>query len=267
MSPAAKVRASYGLTVLFVAGVLLWMGELVLHFEGEAVWGSAEWLPLLAVSLLLGFSGVRIAAAVFCQWRLTRKGWRFLLAYEDREASMALYSRYREWNTGITVVRDKAFVALSLGLWRPRIVVSTGVLEQFSPDEVQAILLHEWHHCRKRDNLWLFLLSLLADAFRYLPVIKPVLVYVKTWQELFADRFAIRRMGSPFHVGAVLLKLAGKGSSFASGAALHFAGTALEYRMLQVIEPEQEVKVPLRLRRPFLVTCCFLLLLLIGGSS
>lgn len=268
ISPVARVRISYGLTVLLVVGVAGWMGGFSLRNTGLDLWGGGmECFPgLLSGMLLISCSSILLRG--LRQWHLTRKGLLLFRTHLHSDWTRQLQEEYRLWNTEILVVQDKAFVGLSIGLWRPRIVLSTGALEQFSDEEVRGILLHEWHHCRKRDNLKLFILSLLAESFFYLPVIKPVLAYVHTWQELFADSFAIRQMGTSLHVGTVLLKLAGKNNRpVPYGAALQFMGTALDYRMLQVISPEEEVRVPLQLQRPFLVTCCFLLLLLVGGSS
>jgi Zn-dependent protease with chaperone function len=265
MSPRGKVGVSYGLTVLLVAAVTGWMGGVVV-LEAGGVW-RAPGLPVLLPGFLLAYSCCRMLLRILKQWHLTVKGLRLLRSNLHRELSKQLQEEYRVWNTEILVVQDKAFVGLNIGLWRPRIVVSTATLAQCSAEEVKGILLHELHHCRKRDNLRLFILTLMAESFFYLPVIKPVLAYVHTWLELFADRFAIRQMGTSLHVGTVLLKLAGGKRASIYGTALQFAGTALDYRMLQVISPEEEVQVPLKLQRPVLVTCCFLLLLMVGGSS
>lgn len=265
MSPLAKVRVSYGLTVLLVAAVTGWMSGTVALENGGGAWGAG-----CASGLMLGlliYSCGRMLLRILKQWRLTVKGLRLFHSCLHRGWTERLQEEYRAWHTEILVVRDKGVVGLTIGLFRPRIILSTGTLAQCSAEEVKGILLHELHHCRKRDNLKLFLLTLLAESFFYLPVIKPVLAYVHTWQELFADSFAIRQMGTSLHVGAVLLKLAGGAGTPEYGAALQFAGTALDYRMLQVISPEEEVQVPLKLQRPFLVTCCFLLLLMVGGSS
>jgi Zn-dependent protease with chaperone function len=265
MSPRGKVNVSYGLTVVLVIAVAGWMGGAVL-LETRDTWETSGLLGLLT-GFLLAYSFCRMLLRILKQWLLTVKGLRLFRANLHPELSKQLQEEYRLWNTEILVVHDKAFVGLNIGLWRPRIVISTAALAQCSAEEVKGILLHELYHCRKRDNLRLFILTLMAESFFYLPVIKPVLTYVHTWLELFADRFAIRQMGTSLHVGTVLLKLAGGERASMYGTALQFAGTALDYRMLQVISPEEEVQVPLKLQRPVLVTCCFLLLLMVGGSS
>jgi Zn-dependent protease with chaperone function len=259
------MSVSYGLTVLLVVTVAGWMAGVVL-VTGRGLWDTPG-LPGLLLGFLLVYSCLRMLLRILKQWHLTVKSLRLFRSCLHPGWTKRLQEEYKSWNTEILVVQDKAFVGLNIGLWRPRIVLSTGALAQCSAEEVKGILLHERHHCLKRDNLKLFILTLLGESFFYLPVIKPVLAYVHTWQELFADRFAIRQMGTSLHVGTVLLKLAGGAGAPVHGTALQFAGTALDYRMLQVISPEEEVQVPLKLQRPFLITCCFLLLIMVGGSS
>jgi len=50
-------------------------------------------------------------------------------------------------------------------------------------------------------------------------------------------------------------------------AAVHFAASAMQYRMMQVLEPDQTVKVKIALLRPLLVSLSLLLLLLLGGDT
>ena len=108
---------------------------------------------------------------------------------------------------------------------------------------------------------------MLADAFGYLPIVKPILRYYQTWQELFADRFAIRQMGTELYLGSVLLKLAKLGKLRRYEATVHFADTTLQYRVMQVLEPDRGVNVPLALLKPFLRSCSILLLFMLGGDS
>ncbi|WP_058300689.1 M56 family metallopeptidase [Gorillibacterium timonense] len=266
MRPAAKVKASYGLMLFIVAAVIFRMAEVVIHHQGEI--HSHIWrIPILLFDLLLGYTLIRILWSAARQGYGMRSGLRLFRAHEDALLSKQFQEKYRNWNTEIIVVREDAFVGLTIGLRRPRIVLSTGVLERFTEEEVEAILLHERHHCQSRDNLKLFLSTLLADAFGYLPIIKPVLAYAKTWRELFADRYAIEQMGTSLHLGSVLWKMIQLGVIRQRRAVLHFMETAIDYRMMQIIEPDEVVKVPLRLYRPLLVTCCFLLLMMLGGSS
>jgi len=264
--PIAKLRWIYGLLIVFVVAVAVQMGTLAFHqiTAGEPPYPSAI---AILVDLVIVYTLGRLA------WRCVKqiywsRVWheRFRGSRHERLTKRLNY-KYRSWGTEIIVVRDSAFIALTLGMLRPRIVVSTALFEMFGDKEIEAILLHEWHHCRNGDGLKQFLSALVEDAFGYWPIIKPIVRHYRTWKELFADRFAIRQMGTELYLGNVLLKLAKLGNVRHREGAVHFADGTMQYRIMQVLEPGQAVKVPLSLLRPLLVSCSLLLLLMLGGDS
>ncbi|MFB9325747.1 M56 family metallopeptidase [Paenibacillus aurantiacus] len=266
MRPETKLRGIYGLMILFVTAIIVQMGLFIVHQFRHGV-AHAVQINYILIDLVIGYTLSRIIWRCVRQWRLSRQWLAQFGAMRHDKLTKRLNYKYREWGTEVLVVRSEAFVALTIGMLRPRIVVSTAVLERFDDKEVQAILLHERHHCRSRDNLKLFFSTLLMDGFRYLPIVKPILTYYRTWQELFADRFVIRRMGTERYLGQVLLALSKLGHTRRIETAVHFETTALHYRMLQVLEPDQSVRVPIALLRPLLASCSILMLLMLGGDS
>ncbi|TYP70601.1 M56 family metallopeptidase [Paenibacillus methanolicus] len=266
MRSETKLRGIYGLMILFVTAIVAQMGFFLAHqFRHGAVHGVQ--FHYVLIDLVIAYTIGRIIWRFVRQWHLSRK-WlaRFGAMKHDKHTKRLRY-KYRVWGTELIVVQSEAFVALTIGLLRPRIVVSTAVLGMFDDKEIQAILLHERHHCRNRDNMKLFVSTLLMDGFRYLPIVKPILTYYKTWQELFADRAVIRGMGTTLHLGQVLIKLAKHGRTMHVEPAVHFEASAMHYRMLQVLEPDRPVKVPIALLRPLLASCSIVMLLMLGGDS
>ncbi|MNI19168.1 Regulatory protein BlaR1 [compost metagenome] len=217
--------------------------------------------------LVIGYTLIKGIWRIIAQMYLSRKWLKLFRAVKHNKLTKHLNYKYRSLNTEIIVVRDEAFVALAIGMRRPKIVISTAVLDIFSDDEVKAIVLHEWHHCLNRDNSKIFLTTLLTEAFGYWPIMKPIFRYYQTWTELLADRFAIRQMGTELHLASVLLKLSKLGKMQQHAAAVHFATTAMHYRILQVLEPDKTVKVKVAWLRPLLTSCSLLLLVLLGGDS
>lgn len=264
--PIAKLRWIYALLLVFVAAVVAQMAAFAYH---QIASGEPPYLSAIAVlvDLVIVYTIVRAA------WRCAKQIYWSRVWHKRFRSSMhgrltkRLNYKYRSWGTEIIVVRDAAFIALTIGTLRPRIVVSTALFEMFGDKEIEAILLHEWHHCRNRDGLKLLASAVLEDAFGYWPIIKPIVGHYRTWKELFADRFAIRRMGTELYLGNVLLKLAKLGDIRQREGAVHFADGTMQYRIMQVLEPGRAVKVPLSLLRPLLVSCSLLLLLMLGGDS
>ena len=98
--------------------------------------------PLVAV---LGFLCVGVAAAGGRgAVRLAR--WRRDLAALPAVAVEPLADDVR-------VVRSERPLSVTLGLLRPQIWVSTGLVEVLAPQELEAVLAHERCHARRRDSL------------------------------------------------------------------------------------------------------------------
>lgn len=266
MNPTIRLRCAYALMIAFVAVVMVHMGMLITYqIRNGVVQGPV--LNYALIDIVIAYTLGQIIWRSTRQLVLSHKWLRHFRASRHDKLTKRLNYKYRDWGTEIIVVQDDAFVALTMGLLRPRIVVSTTVLEMFTDKEIKAILLHERYHCCNYDGLKMFFSALLADAFGYLPIVKPILRYYQTWQELFADRYAIRQMGTEQYLGSVLLQLAKLGKLQRYETAVHFANTTLEYRVMQVLEPDRGVNVPLALLKPFLRSCSILLLLMLGGDS
>lgn len=229
-------------------------------------------LTFIAGGLVLGYTFIRLFWRIGSQAYLSWKWIRHFRSIQDMKLSRRLAYKYQRFGSDIIVVKDASIVALVIGMRKPVIVISTGVLGMFSDDEVKAILFHEWHHCRNRDNVKMFLARLLTEAFGYLPIMRSIYRYYQTWTELLADRFAITRMGTELPLAGVLLKLSKLGSvrsqmASVHMAAVHFATATMQYRIAQALEPDKTVKVKVALLRPLLISCTLLLLLLLSGDS
>ncbi|RXZ78515.1 M56 family peptidase [Paenibacillaceae bacterium] len=265
MRPPIKLRWIYTLLVVFLALFSVQMGLFVARqMEGGGL-GVALWTSIV-FDLIIGYTLIRAIWRITAQAYLSRKSHQLFRSRKHDKLTKRLNYKYSNLGTDIIVVRDEAFVALAIGMRKPIIVISTQVLNMFSDDEVKAILLHECHHCRNRDTLKLFVMTLLTEAFGYWPIMKPIFRYYQTWTELLADRFAIRQMGTELYLASVLLKLS-KQIKTQHAAAVHFAASTMHYRMLQVLEPHQTVKVKIALLRPLLASLTLLLLLMMGGDT
>ncbi|ALS28877.1 BlaR1 peptidase M56 [Paenibacillus sp. 32O-W] len=286
MKPETKVKWVYAVMLLFGFLMLLQMGMYVAHqiwniplrwniiqycvtAIGEKSSGHV-WVKLV-FNLVIVYTVGKIAWRIGKQWVLTRKWLCRFREAQHQKLTKRLNKKYRHWNTEFIVIEDHAFLALALGVWKPKIIVSSALFDLFDEREVRAILLHEWYHCRNRDNLKFFLSTLMVDAFGYLPIVKSTAQYYQTWKELLADRFAVKQMGTEIDLGNVLLTLANHKKMVQYRAAgVYFANTAINYRIQQLLEPQKTVEVPLTLYRPLFLSSLTLFLmssLLFGGCS
>ncbi|HEY0829330.1 MAG TPA: M56 family metallopeptidase [Bacilli bacterium] len=168
------------------------------------------------------------------------------------------------------VVEDDAFVALTMGVLRPRIIISTGLLNMFQEKEAEAILLHEHYHYIHRDPLKSILFTIMVDGLGYIPIIKAIAGYYKIWKELLADRFVIRQMRSEFYLGSVLLCLTKWVNLNRPVEAVYFTESAINYRILQILEPEKPLHIPFLHMKSIMVSVSILFIMVsvvIGGCT
>lgn len=266
MNPLVRLRWTYALVVAFL---VLFCVQFTAYIVNAATDNGAQCMVIayLEGGLVLGYTLVRavwrISVQAYLSWRWHRR----FRASRHRRLTRSLSYQYRHLATKIMVVKDEAFVALTIGMRKPTIVVSDAVLDMFDEEEVKAIILHEWHHCRNRDNAKLFLAKLLAEAFGYFPMMRPIYRYYQTWTELLADRFAMRRMGTELPLASVLLKLSKLRDKRQYTAAVQFASATMHYRIAQVLEPDKTVRVKAAVLRPLLMSMSLLLLLMLSGDS
>ncbi|QGQ96617.1 M56 family peptidase [Paenibacillus psychroresistens] len=193
-----------------------------------------------------GIIGFTVARMIWqaCKQSYLQQKWNVIFNNKKHnELTKKLNKKYKSWNTNFLVVRDSSFFALTMGLFHPKIIVSTGLLEVIQGKELEAIFYHEKYHCEKHDPMKIFLITLVMNGMSYIPAIKGVVKYYKIWKELLADRFAITNMGSTLELGNALLKMISYGKQ-QQVVGVHFGGTAIDYRILQIIEPNSVIIVP-----------------------
>ncbi|MFH9225465.1 M56 family metallopeptidase [Streptomyces lydicus] len=87
----------------------------------------------------------------------------------------------------VTGVEDGQPLAVTYGLLRPRVLVSTGLLAEAA--ELDAVLVHEREHVRRRDPLKALLVRVLTGRLFFLPLLGEL-------GERFAAAVSWRRTGA-----------------------------------------------------------------------
>ena len=86
-------------------------------------------------------------------------------------------------------------MAFCAGWLRPRVYVSTAVLDRLSSAELRAVLAHEQHHGALRDPLRLAVSRVLCQALFFLPVLRPLHDRYADVAEISADAAALEASG------------------------------------------------------------------------
>ena len=130
------------------------------------------------LSVLLGILGattwlvsiVRATHSLVVSWRHNR-----LCRLAGQDTPMP-----GESSSLLVVESDAPLLAMS-GLLRPQLLISRGVLQSLSSEELSAALLHEHAHRTSRDNAKRLLLLLAPDIF---PLIRPLRALEHSWARL-----------------------------------------------------------------------------------
>ena len=171
-----------------------------------------DWLvrfDLAAVLFMIGSAGVGLLAVARVAWRAGRamRAVRRAAAYRvGLPVRVAKLAAGLGISDRIDVMPGEPF-ALTHGLRRPRILISSGLVDILTGDELAAVLAHERSHVRSRDPLRMLVVRLLAGYAVLLPIASRLADRVAVDRELAADRDALVHTGQAAVAGA-LLKLA-----------------------------------------------------------
>jgi len=112
-----------------------------------------------------------------------------------------------ENDCSVAIVSSPVAFAVTVGYFKPRILVSSRLLEVLDAFETESVIRHERVHVRRRDPLRV----LLADFFRaglpFIPVLGHLLEYFHIQKETEADAEVVREMGSPAALASALSKV------------------------------------------------------------
>ena len=95
-----------------------------------------------------------------------------------------------------------------MGLWRPHIVLSAGLIAALSSTEIGAVLGHEWGHVNRRDPLRLALLRFWSEVLWFLPIVRALAQESARIMEDAADDVAVALTNQPLDLAAALVKTA-----------------------------------------------------------
>lgn len=91
-------------------------------------------------------------------------------------------------------ITDVVRVPAAAGLWRPRILLPSGLLDRLSNDELRAVLLHELAHIRCRDIAINWVLALLHSMHWFNPVVWLAFARLRADREAARDAMVLRLM-------------------------------------------------------------------------
>lgn len=139
-------------------------------------------------------------------------------------------------------------LALTCGLWRPTVLLSTWMIERLDRHELEAVLAHEIGHVVRRDYPLVWLATLLRDAFWYLPTTWAAYHQLQHEKELACDDLAVGATDRPLALASALAKVwqyAVEGPRAVVAQPLLEASAAIEIRIARLLAiPESSAGRP-----------------------
>jgi Zn-dependent protease with chaperone function len=249
MKPLAGRPALVALVGGLVAARLAW-------HPGRAICGQMTVVGCLGVAVLVVAALGVIAWAVRAAW-LAIGAAREVAGLPRGPSPAPLVAAVGRSGVGNVVCLDSpAASAFCAGLLRPRVFVTSGMVAALAAEELDAVLVHEAEHARRRDPLRRLAGRAAADVLFWLPLVGWWTSRRLEDAELAADRAAIDRVGrTPL---ARALRATAAPAAPAVGARFDGAGPARVTQLLGDRPPP---------RRPPLAACLLSLVGLILAVS
>lgn len=195
--------------------------------SASAPWALVGYLPALgALGWLLGHGASLARAARRAELRGPA-----LAAAVPRDAA----------NGTVWVVPSRELAAYAGGLWRPRAILTSGLLAPLSAPERQAVCEHEAAHVRLGHPRLLLVAGAVAAAYGWLPPVRHAWDRLRRDLEAAADDAAVAVVGRTVLVSALariaLVTPAGPGPHRGEGPGLDAgagAGGHLHYRLARL---------------------------------
>lgn len=223
MSARASFAASAVLAALPFAAALFGLYRLLSSLSGSTVVTPVAGVCQLAyeqtldraghisVALLLAVVFLFTGRAVLALWR----GWRQTADIERglwalRNDTSRLIDRLQlESPRGarIEVVDGETPFAITLGYIRPRIALSSSLVETLDEQELEAVIRHEFVHADRRDPLRVLCAEFFRAGLPFVPALLYLLEQFRLRKEIEADAAVVRHMGSPAPLASALGKV------------------------------------------------------------
>ena len=193
------------------------------------------WMSLLIVASGIIFASIRVLVDLF-------KTQRFLKQLSILGSLPVCFSASFPTNRILVFQNDFVCWAFSAGVFRPKIYLSTGLIQLMTVKEIQAILKHEEYHCRQFDPLRNLIINFLSDSMFFFPVFRRLQRSFQVSSEKAADQFAICCGSSPLELSEALIKLFRARNQVQKFIFVSFSQCNLVDRIQTLINNDTEIK-------------------------
>ena len=138
---------------------------------------------------------------------------------------------------------------LTLGWWRPVIVMPEGLAESLDDEQLVSVLAHEAAHVARHDTAIALLQQSAAVGFWWNPLVAAVNRRINQLRERICDDHVVKQFGDGLPLAEAIIKIAewsvAPRTRLPSTVALLDDGDEVEHRITRLAEPERKVSVSL----------------------
>lgn len=98
------------------------------------------------------------------------------------------------------VSSENKLTAYTTGLIRPTIVISSSLISKLSFSQLEAVVLHELYHVKKRHIFWLLFARVVSSLLFFVPLTGYLAQQLKVEFELAADSYVVRKQKTSEHI-------------------------------------------------------------------
>ena len=215
--------------------------------QGDAIvslpdaWWTSTLVILAAWALWASIQIVRFVSAIIAIRRARARSRAFPL---HAESVLPHWRRVRRDGRSATLVlSDSVTTAAVLGWGSPMIAVAPSLVKTLEADELDRVLIHEWAHVQRGDDLVNILQILVRIIAGWHPALWWIDRRLHIEREIACDEITVAVTGSPKSYAQCLMKLA---SLRAAPAAIRtapavFTASSLRARVVKLVSPHSSI--------------------------
>ena len=158
------------------------------------------------------------------------------------ESFLSHWNRVRVAGRGATLVlSDSVSTASVLGWGRPMIAVAPSLVERLEAGELDRVLIHEWAHVQRRDDLGHILQLVVRALAGWHPAVWWIDRRLHIEREMACDEITVTITDSPKSYAECLLKLASlrRPARTVQAAPAVFTPSSLRARVIKIVSPRR----------------------------
>ncbi len=134
-------------------------------------------------------------------------------------------------------------ICFCAGFISPRIYLSRGMVAKLTPDELEALLLHEKYHMENHDPLKILLGKTVVSALFFIPILRAIFKHYLAEKEVAADQSAIRYQGHSHGIAGALYKMLLE-APMVLNPPVAYGGDAIDHRIDYLTRADYSQKRP-----------------------